>query len=423
MPRWLSSLYNYVYDQVYPPGLGSTYGFRWVPGQPVPTTYEIYPPRQNLAPGIHVVFVANMLSNGFDFTDHAGAGAVYPIPGATSAAMTALSARVRASAPQQEADEFTNATQQRFREIDGFFTYTALCLSLINRTAAGGALITAIQNGAFAVTIQPDMGVNQTFRGSAQALNELARALTRYRNNGPTPRELIDRCVQQHYAHIGGQLARYNQLAADLNAMPLYSLFLGAFPANFLNTNLRFRGRVVTGQNLMNWVSPGPFGAFDVEMHRQTTVQGVRVSEYLLLALIILLSAESPHGTGAQPGISFFVQNRNDNVIGSPDFRPPAVGLTHELMHALHYIRGSALGAEQGEFSTTAAEMSFAGLGAFAGDPITENAIRNQWGTIPVGVLDASNTWAPPGPQPRTIYETPVPPDTPATMRAHFGAI
>ena len=166
----------------------------------------------------------------------------------------------------------------------------------------------------------------------------------------------------------------------------------------------------------MDWLSPNGFPAFDQNLRTLNTVfQGVSIRQAFLLAMNIVLYSAVPPGAGTGSGIRFNVRNVSDNDLNSADFRPPAIGLAHELMHAMHYGRGTASGPEFGNFLTTAAELLFSGIGPFANEPITENAVRGQWGTIPGHFIDASNTWA--NPALRTIYDRPAANQTAKDLR------
>jgi RHS repeat-associated protein len=56
------------------------------------------------------------------------------------------------------------------------------------------------------------------------------------------------------------------------------------------------------------------------------------------------------------------------------EWRPPAIGLAHELIHAYHDLTGTYSKPGMPE------ETATIGLGAHSGDPITENQIRQEWG-------------------------------------------
>jgi hypothetical protein len=421
----IGAIGSYIYKWFFPPPApGSAFGFRWQAGQGVPAL-SIYDVNNNPPPaGLYVVFQSATLAPTIDpfGRGEGGPGPVFAAPGVVSAALTNLINTVSRNPPAGEGVFWSapTLTAQRTADIDGFLSYTANCLDLIHQTQAGATLLDYLnatgQNASqYPTFISPGAGTNQTAAANmGDAMNAVANAVIDFLQNQAMP-GAIDGIVQQRYAAIVGAPARYNQLAADMNNMPLYSLFVanGAFTANFLATFFQYAGQGLTGQDLMTWLTQG-FPAFEAHLRTwNASQQSVLVTQFFLLALIIALYPNATPGTGAGAGVRFNVRNEGDNVLAAASFRPPAIGLAHELMHAMHYAQGTAPGAEFGHFTTTAAELLFVGTGPFAGVQVSENAIRGQWN----GVLnpDATNVWA--APTQRTIYDAPVPPNTVATLR------
>jgi hypothetical protein len=407
-----------------PPPASTVFGYRWVAGQGVPNALTVYDFAAGAGAGIYVVIRPDLLDPNIDVfeRDFAGPGPVFVVPNAPSQAMTNIIAQLRANPPAGQAALFNGVTNARLADLTGFLSYAATCLDIINHTAAGTQLMNTINGVATSVFILPGMRGNQTFpRGNY--LDTLADALSRYRDPQPMPAAAVTAMVNRQYQAVQGTLAKFNQFAADLNALPLYSLFIaeGAFQASFLRNNFNFRGRQITGQNLMNWLSTGGFAAFDYNVRNFAgTYQNVTVREFFLLAIDIVLRDVAPPGTPAGANIMFDTRNVDDNVLGSQDFRPPAIGLAHELMHAMHYGLGTGPGRDLGHFTTTAAELMFAGIGPFGAVAVSENAVRGQWATIPVNAIDATNVWVWAR---RTVYEPPPAQQTPATMRARMRCI
>jgi hypothetical protein len=426
---WGQALYGYLSNMVYPrPPAGAGYGFRWQAGQGVPAALNIYDVAGGAVPaGLYVVFTGSLLDNMTDPFGRVGIGAPGPVfaaPGAPSAALTNLVNSVARNPPPEEPG-WANPAPGRLADIDGFLRYGANCLNLINQTAAGAQLLNGLSAGAFPVFISPGLMSNQTFAGGIDgAVDTLTKGAKEYAQGGPIPGALIDAAVKARYVGIGGLLGKYNQLAADMKAAPLYSLFVpGAnFQQNYLNARFRFRQAPLTGQILMNWVSPGGFAVFDATLRSMSAPQqdGVIMRDFFLLAMCVALYPSAQPGPGAGAGVKFYVQRHGDNLLGSPSFRPPAIGLAHELMHARHYTRGSSPGYEINHYSTTAAELMFAGIGPSATDPVSENTIRAQWAGI-AGPVDPSNLWAPP--VQRLVYEPPGPGQTARTMRLAMHCI
>lgn len=416
---------GYLYNQIWPQiPANQFYGYRWQPGHGVPAALTIY--NETEPGGVYVGFVASRLDTGVDFFARAGGpGPVFAAPPASSNAVTQMINKVRANPPASEAALFNNVTPQRLQDITGFLEYVNTCLTIINSTAAGTTLFTRINAANRPVRIMVGANGNQTFTGSPQHYqNTLTTNLMNFRGGQPLDKAAVNTIIMNQYKGIAGTLPKYNQLATDLNNMRLYSLFVNPATSqqNFLYSFLRYQGRRITGSDLMNWLSPGGFATFNTNVLTfARTEQAVLVRDFFLLALIITLYKNTPPNAGVASNILMNIMDENDNNLASHDFRPPAIGLSHELMHAMHYAEGNSPGADFGHFTTTAAELLFAGIGPFAGQAVSENAVRGQWGTIPGGVIDASNFWA--APVLRNIYEPPVLPETPATMRTLMHCI
>ncbi len=399
-----SALFSYIYGLVYPqPPASAGYGFLWQPGQGVPNQLSVFD-LNTLQSGLYVVFSSWALNNASDPFGRAmgGVGTVYPAPGLASAPIANLVAQVLHNPPAgAEGPLWTGATAARIADIGAFLAYTANCLDLINQTAAGQQLFVNINANNKVVLIAPGMGGgNQTRSSNVDGVNQMVGVAIDLAQGNATPRARLDALVQRRYAHINGALNRHNQLAADMNATPLYSLFVqdNNFSPNFLNVNFRFRGQPLTGQNLMNWLSPGGFNVFDTFVKTSAaTVQGVLVRQFFMFALLNALYPAAAPGAGADSDIAFNVRNQDANVLAAPDFRPPAIGLAHELMHAMRYGAGTALGIDFASFTTTLAELQFVGMVPFNAVPVSENAIRAQWNTV--AAPDPSNVWAAPRPR------------------------
>ena len=81
---------------------------------------------------------------------------------------------------------------------------------------------------------------------------------------------------------------------------------------------------------------------------------------------------------------------------------------------ARHYTAGTSPGYDINHFTTTTAELMFAGIGPSATDPVNENAVRAQWAAIGVPI-DPSNV----GPfRPSDSPTSHRSSQTPATMRS-----
>lgn len=397
---------------------GTTYGFQWQPGAGVPAVLQQLPPG-NAHPGLYVAFRGVHLDGDVDPFGRAdaGPGPVFAANPAAANAVTAIVANVARNPPDGEGG-WRNPGAGRIANLGGFLAYVAFCLDLLNHTATGQVLLQRVTTGGPAVLILPGLAMNQTFAaGIAGAVDQLTLAIAQYASGEPVPSALINAAVQTQYGHLGNQAAQFDRLAADMNAAPLYTLFesAAASPPTYLQNHFAFQGAPLAGADLLAWCSPAGFGAFDAWVRGLTVpgADGVPVRSMFLLALAVALRPATAAGPGSGAGVSFYTQDNNDNLQGSPDFRPPAIGLCHELMHAMHYSAGTSPGYELNHFTTTTAELMFTGIGPTATDPVNENAIRAEW--PPNGLApDPSNVWA--VPTPRLIYEPPIG-TTPALMR------
>jgi len=427
-------MYNYLHKRVYPPPPppppplhpplpdNAVYGYRWQAGQGVPNQLSIFSTLANAQPGIYIVFQFQHLDDTIDFFGRGlgDRGPLYTAPATPSNALQELIQYVQINPPPNEGFYFNNVTQQRLSDIDGFLSYVANCLDLINQTHAGGQLLQRLTTGQFSTCILPAVTTrgNQTAADMNRAVSTITQIITQYANGAALDCGAIVTMINQRYANINGTMAKYNQLANDIQSMPLYSLFVDEnnFMPNFLRNRFLFRGVRISGQHLMPWLQPelGGFAAFDNFVRTDNTLsEGMQLRKYFLLALIFALYPVSPPGSGTGAGINFNVRLEDINDPANAEFRPPAIGLAHELMHAMHYARGTALGHMINHFTTTAAELLFAGITPFQNELVTENAVRNQWDTVVAP--DPSNVWG--APARRVIYDPPPPGTTAAQIR------
>lgn len=128
----------------------------------------------------------------------------------------------------------------------------------------------------------------------------------------------------------------------------------------------------------MNWISVATL---------QNWVNGTAVFP-AGVALAAVDAAKVVIGTvlnaGATKGIGGHTRARwnASNLTSAGTARPSYIGLGHELIHALHNMRGKQPGVENGT-TTALYEYLCVGLGPFAGLPNTENALRAGAGVAP----------------------------------------
>ena len=400
---WISyAIYELVYAK---PPLGAAYGYRWQPGQGVPNALTIYDVRSGtVPPGLYVAFAGTALDTGRDFFGRtAGHGPVFVAPAAVSAALSNLVTSVARNAPTGEANWWRYPDQVRLRDVDGYLSYVALCLNFINQTAAGQQLVADLVTNPVRTTFITPGLFNMTRGGGDTGVTTLTGGLANYaRRQGAIPSATINAAVQAIYGDHGP--AGYNQLAAAMNAAPLYTCFDTAanFQPAYLQNTFLYNGNPLAGNDLHAWVNATDNGAFDAALQGMVRrPDWVLPLQFFLLALGMTLLPAALPGPGNGAAVNFGTRNVGINARTDPGFRPPAIGLAHELMHAWHYTRGRSPGYDSGSYDTTAAELKFSGIWPFDGDPVTENAVRAQW--VGVGGLDASNTW--PAPAQRLVYE------------------
>jgi hypothetical protein len=99
--------------------------------------------------------------------------------------------------------------------------------------------------------------------------------------------------------------------------------------------------------------------------------------------------AQAEDWTGAENGTgstSVVVWNSSQTVFQDKIMIPHFILLAHELIHCLHNLLGTNKGGTKitvGSESIKHEEVYCVGLGDYAGDAITENAIRAQWAGVP----------------------------------------
>jgi len=345
------------------------------------------------------------------------------MPVAPCAAVTNLIGQLMANPPVGENWNIPLATQI---DLTGYFRYATWCLNLINLTAAGNTQLTALRNRALQTVISPFFGGNAaTAFGGGSPMNAVAATLWDFDQNGtPLNKAAIRAAIDQHYNGLGAGLPRYNQLAADVYAMLTYSLFIDEtlFAANILTGNFLYQGAQITGADLMAWLSVGGFPNFEAWLPTNTLVTGINLRRFFFMALTIILLDSSAPQAGRSTEVTWNVLDWEQNNLLDPDWRPPAIGLAHELMHAYYNTAGSAPGYDNSNYTTTAAELQAAGIMPFNGNAVGENQVRAQWVGIVPPAADPTNTPGVAIPR-RTIYTPPIPPQTPVTERNNGAQI
>lgn len=384
-----------------PPQLRDRYGFRWQPNQAVPAQFAGF----NIATaagGIYVGFRPAILDTDVPTFRGNGTTPVYATP-AVSAGLTTITGTILGLA---RPDQGLGVDNQLLGDLQGYLAYTNRCLNDLYLTAAGRALLDGLRNGAVPVFIDPAGGGGNAIQANNGNASLSAIATQMLLNPGNIDQQALSDLIVN--AVPGNSLAaRLTTLATQLNAMPLYSLFLqtGAYPANFLAGNLVFNGGPIDGPVLRDWIFQTDGGAFaNLIAADATVVNAVHVESYFRLAMIVELRAHSAPGTGCGSAVYFNVRQDPGDPHDANTTRPPAIGLGHELVHAMHNAAGTQPGFQIQHVSTVLPELLCVGLGPFAAEPISENAIRGQWNAIRNNADQTNNIAT----GLRTIYEDPV---------------
>jgi hypothetical protein len=385
------------------------YGYAWQPNILFANVQVVRLTNQD-PPGLYVRFTQNMIDNPDGVFER-------PVDQIGIILLPLQPASVGFTQAMQGVTNDANLMQR----LEGFLRYTHGCLDYIY-AAGGQQLLDGLRNAPQAHTtyIEPSYVHNQT-AGMSMCL--VARwVVNSDMNISPAERNQLIQILEQASGAVG--LNAFQWLANEINQMPLYSMFeqANAYPLNFLNAN----GAAVAAVNLQQWFNTGSNCPFVANLQLAAPIQGVRLLNFVKNAVIVLLYANSPRGPGSGNTVSFDIrdwslnnigEDQNQNEVGD---RPPAIGLAHELIHAYYNAIGGEPGSDQGGYSTTLFELLCVGMGPWAGNAISENAIRALWppGIVPAG--DARNNQLAP---PRTIYVAPGPGQQPSNLRVGNGPI
>jgi hypothetical protein len=331
------------------------------------------------AAGIHVAFVGDCLDDtDYFFGDGVGTVAVYPQPQKASERLTQLVGEIQSLRKQRALG------QAQVCKVQGFLSYTADSLAAIYATTTGRKLIDAIAKTGRRVFIVPGgSGNNVQCVNSGSSLCWIARQMT-------TSNWRCVNTIQDEMLKILKQASTEKSiwvwLAKRINTMPLYSLFK-APPHDYATGFLREKKREIKSEELREWFTHG-WSQVGFKMNTSTSEQYDRVSrtEFIKCAVIVALYDESAAGPGSDSNVRFRVTKDPNDLTDPNAERPPAVGLAHELIHAMYNAQGMQPGLEIYHFTTTLAEQICVGLGPWAKRSISENAIRAEW--PPLGSLN-----------------------------------
>lgn len=253
----------------------------------------------------------------------------------------------------------------------GFHDRVERSLEKIRQTAAGAALLAEIQQNRIAgknVGIVAGLNSSCAFVSpqSSDSRTLLAQAFFDAPNTIPAE---LDACLT-----ASGHQNDYGWLAARLNQTPCYDIvgLPNAAPSNL----------GVTAQHIDDWINnrqvfPAPFNA------------GQRSTLERVILTAMWDWARARPGNGGHSRVTWNKDSRSIGLTtGVRNTRSKSIGLAHELVHAMYNARGLQMGRDNPEPddngiptqpSAALFEYQCVGLGIWANENISENAIRAQW--------------------------------------------
>lgn len=243
-----------------------------------------------------------------------------------------------------------------------FIARTTRSLQKIAGCGSGAALMAALQgnfNNLGNRTVIRQFGVSMCAGGGGAALTLLANAVLNGAGGPAGVGAEIDACLTAE-----GHANDHAWLAARINATPVYAL---NGPVSAAPSNLGVTAAHVTGW-IANATWPAPFAGPAVES----------LANALLTAL--QTGARTRPGLGVASLVSWEPQGQSiTTTTGVVVQRSKSIGLAHELVHAMYNGAGQQMGIDNAHHSTALYEYMCVGLGVWANEPISENAIRAQW--------------------------------------------
>ena len=239
------------------------------------------------------------------------------------------------------------------RQLDGFAAGRTLLQDLCAEVVAGHRV-------AIADAVGTASGGNECAIVSGMPddyLTDLAAALAGNNN-------AVGACIGQAMTNLGhapavAAGASFTWLQNQINNTPVYQL-QGA--PNVTPSSATYGANWIAAATLQNWVNGATVFPAGVAL---AAVDAAKV------VIGTVLNAGANRSIGGHTRARWNASNLTS--AGIP--RPPYIGLGHELIHALHNMRGEQPGVENGT-TTALYEYLCVGLGSFAGLPNTENALR-----------------------------------------------
>jgi len=322
---------------------------------------------------------------------------------------------------EQKMTEVTKITKKAtLQMLEGYLKYTNDCLNYIYATAAGKTLLDTLVSSGKKTFVFTSRGGNQ-YIGTGKNLISTAGTIIYDQFNVKENQSALMRALRAAAGEQPNDEACFEWLAAQVNEMPLYSLFVPS--EEYIPEFLTKQEHTVTGGGLQQWFQEGNNCKFAQDFNVLDEVEQVNILDFVRLAVIVKLYSHSEKNPGGYATVYFNVKDYAENTAGIPDFnaeRPPAVGLAHELVHAYHVVQGEQPGSDFGGYSTTLTELICVGLGPWVENEVSENAVRAEWPPENVPKTDKLNDRDVP---PRDPYEPPTGEETAATMRKKFHTI
>lgn len=238
-------------------------------------------------------------------------------------------------------------------------------LDKIFSTGAGASLQTALQNN-FSVrghrVVIREGTVSLCRGGGLAARSLLAQEIIDGHNGAAGVGAEINACLA-----ASGHAGNHGWLATQINNAPVYTLqgSVTGIPSNL----------GVVAADVNNWINNATW---------PNTVARIQRSQLERAVLAALWPwARNRPGGGTSALVEWNVNSGSiTTTTGVHMNRSKSIGLAHELVHACYDGQGLQMGVDNGHDTTALYEYQCVGLGMWAGEPYSENAIRAQWQTV-----------------------------------------
>lgn len=245
-----------------------------------------------------------------------------------------------------------------------FYNHTVRALEKIRQTTGGAALLNAL------TAARTGPGRRVVIRSGAASL---------CRGGGNSTRTLLAQAVLDNTGIVTTEIdnaltsinkaGNYAWLATAMKMCPLYDIQQAP---NGVASNIN-----ITLADIQGWYSGVLAAAFPF------TAAGVNADQVRQLLLTALADGAMLNpGIGTNSLVEWSQSTHITLTSGIRAARPKAVGLSHELIHALYNATGQQMGVDNGHYSTVLFEYQCVGLGPWTTYPISENKVRSEWQTV-----------------------------------------